>query len=130
MRLERCERRARLRGADLSLAPVVEAEELVRVAVLLVIVDEPRIRRRSEHRVERPTELRLAGIAVDDSRPALEVPHLGELLDPRERVARVPAEEADGGLHGTARAAVLVAPVLPPLRLARRLEVEVRRASC
>src|SRR5262249_35036215 len=49
IRLEGRERRSRLGRADLPLAPVVEAEELVRVAVLLVVVDQARIRRRREH---------------------------------------------------------------------------------
>ena len=51
-----------------------------------------------------------------------------ERLDARERVERVAAEEAGRGLDRTAGPPVLVAPVLAHLRLARRLEVEVRGA--
>ena len=39
-----------LGGAELELAPVVEAEQLVRVPVLLVVVDQARVRRRGERR--------------------------------------------------------------------------------
>ncbi len=95
VRLERRERRPRCGGADLPLAPVVELEQLVRVAVLLVVVDQARIRRRGEDGVERPAESSLARVAVQDGRLALDVAHLRELLDPRERVERVAAEEAD-----------------------------------
>ena len=51
--LERRPRRAARGGADLALAPVVEPEQLVRVAVLLVVVDQARIRRRGDDGVER-----------------------------------------------------------------------------
>ena len=57
------------------------------------------------------------------------VPHARELLDACERVERVAAQEADRRLDRPARPLVLVAPVLAGLRLARRLEVEVRRAA-
>ena len=82
--LERGERRPRRGGADLPLAPVVELEQLVRVAVLLVVVDQPRIRRRGEDPVERPSELGLSRVAVQHRRLALRVAHLRE----RPRSAR------------------------------------------
>ncbi len=41
---------------ELALAAVVEPEQLVRVAMLLVVVDQPRVRRRRDDRVERPLE--------------------------------------------------------------------------
>src|SRR6476620_8103394 len=51
VRLQRRQRRPRGRRADLPLAPVVEREQLVRIAVLLVVVDQPRIRRRDRKSV-------------------------------------------------------------------------------
>jgi len=44
VRIERRPARPPSRGAELALAPVVEPEQLVRVAVLLVVVDEARVR--------------------------------------------------------------------------------------
>ncbi len=55
-------------------------------------------------------------------------PHARELVDARQRVERVAPQEVLGPLDGTAVAPVLVAPVLPTLRLLREVEVEVRRA--
>src|SRR6478735_8480655 len=81
-------RRPRGRRADLPLAPVVEREQLVRMAVLLVVVDQPRIRRRGEDPVERPRERLFARVAVQHRRVALRVAHAREILDPHERVAR------------------------------------------
>ena len=53
--------------------------------------------------------------------------HAGELHDPRHRVEPVTAQELRRRLDRTACPLVLVAPVLPELRLAREVEVEVRR---
>ncbi len=51
----------------------------------------------------------------------------GELLDPLQRVERVPRDELPRSRHRPARALVLVAPVLVELRRTREVEVEVRR---
>ena len=67
---------------------------------------------------------------MQHGRAALVVAYLCELLDARERVERVAAQESNGGLDGLARALVLVAPVLAGLRLTRRLEVEMRCPPC
>ena len=93
--------------------------------MLLVVVDEAGIRRRGEDAVEGPFQRELARVAVQDRRLAFVVADTRELLDPRERVTDVPAEEAGGGFDRPARTPVLVAPVLGPLRRFRRLEVEV-----
>src|SRR5579884_4304889 len=45
VRAERGLRRAAFRRAELALAQVLEPEQLVRVPVLLVVVDQPRVRR-------------------------------------------------------------------------------------
>src|SRR5437763_146605 len=52
-------RRAALGCADLARAQVLEAEQLVGVAVLLVVVDEPGIRRRRDDGVERTRQVEL-----------------------------------------------------------------------
>jgi hypothetical protein len=52
------------------LAPVVEPEELVRVAMLLVVVDQPRVRGRGDDRVEAPVPVEFARVAVRDERLA------------------------------------------------------------
>ena len=56
----------RAAGTDLVLAQIVEPEQLVGVAVLLVVVDQSRVRRGGDDGVERPTELDLARVAVQD----------------------------------------------------------------
>src|SRR5689334_13164732 len=48
VRRERRPRRPSRSRTDLALAEVVETEQLVRIAMLLVIVDQPRIRRRRD----------------------------------------------------------------------------------
>jgi hypothetical protein len=96
--------------------------------MLLVIVDEPRIRRRREHAVVSPDVLNLARVVVNDGGPAAVRSDTRELLDPRERVERVPPKECSRRLHRPADALVLVAPVLADLWRTRRLEVEVRGA--
>ena len=108
-------------------APLVEAEQLVGVAVLPVVVDQPRVRRRGDDAVVRPAEVELARVAVEDraTRPARA--HARERLDPVERVERVAEEEPTRRLDRLAFAAVLVAPVRLELRLAREVEVEMRR---
>ena len=61
---------AALGGAQLQLAAVVEPEQLVRVAVLLVVVDEAWVRRRRDHAVERPGQVELPRVAVEHDRLA------------------------------------------------------------
>ena len=93
-------RRPRVGGAELELARVVEPEQLVRVAVLLVVVDQARIRRRRDDAVERRARNRRPRVALEDVALRARVAHSRERLDARERVERVAAEEADGGLDG------------------------------
>ena len=73
------------------LARVVEAEQLVRVPVLLVVVDQAGVRRRGDDAVERRVVLDAARVAVQHPRGTPLVAYPRELLDPRERVECVPA---------------------------------------
>src|SRR5438034_1473765 len=97
--------------------------------MLLVVVDQPGVRRRGDHAVEGAAELQLASVAVQDASYRSTRAHARELADPRERVERVAVQEVLGALDRSAGLAVLVAPVLPDLRLTREVEVEVRRPS-
>src|SRR5579872_5761946 len=101
--------RAARGGAELELAQVVEVEQLVSRAVLLVVVDQPRIGRRGEHGVEDAAVVELTRIPVHDVRLAART-HARERLDARERVERVAAQERQRVLHRAALALVLVAP--------------------
>ena len=94
--------------------------------MLLVVVDQPRIRRRGEDPLVWPDELEFPPVAVQHRGLSLRVPDVRELLDPRQRVERVPAEESGRRVDRSALTPVLVAPVLPALRRLRRLEVEMR----
>ena len=103
--------------ADLELAPVVEAEQLVRVAVLLVVVDQPGYGGEvttPSNGPSRSSTSRASPCSTVASRPR--VAHAREGLDPRERVERVAAEEVRGPLDRAAGAPVLVAPVRLGLR--------------
>ena len=95
--------------------------------MLLVVVDEPGVRRGRDHAVVGAAELEPARVAVDDLRGPPRRAHAGEGLDPRQRVERVAAQEVRGGLHRPARPLVLVTPVGRALGGAREVEVEVRR---
>ena len=53
------------RPAELEVAALVEAEQLVGVAVLLVVVDQPRVRRRRDDAVVRPARSIVARVAVE-----------------------------------------------------------------
>ena len=97
--------------------------------MLLVVVDQPRVGRRGDDAVVRAAEIELAGVAVQDRGSRTTRAHAREVADPRERVQGVAAQEVLGALDGTARLAVLVAPVLLDLGLAREVEVEVRRPA-
>ena len=116
------------RSPQLALAPIVEPEDLVRVPVLLVVVDEARVRRRGDDRVE----------ASHRARPASRRRGTRSLRVPGARpcgtTSAAPACRGGSGernlsasSHGSARAAVLVAPVRLALRHPREVEVEVRR---
>src|SRR5439155_16326694 len=98
-------------GPQFELAQIVEAEQLVGRPVLLVIVDQTGIGRRRDEAVEYGAVGELARIAMHDRRLAALRSPLCELLDSHQRVERVPAEERERGLDGTALALVLVAPV-------------------
>ena len=54
--------------AELELAELLQSEQLVGVAMLLVIVDQARVGRRGEHPVEAGAEVELARVAVQDFR--------------------------------------------------------------
>ena len=98
--------------------------------MLLVVVDQARVGRRRDDPVERAGQVEVAGIAVQHLGLAPARAHARELSDPRERVERVAAQEVLGALDRAADLLVLVAPVLADLRLAREVEVEVRRPAC
>ena len=94
--------------------------------MLLVVVDQPRIRRRGDDRIKRPGPGQLARVPVHHDRLASACADARELLDPRQRVERVAAEEVLGPVDRPAGSAVLVTPVGLALRGAREVEVEVR----
>jgi hypothetical protein len=71
-----------------------------------------------------------ARVAVQDFCTPFSSTNAGELPDPGNRVERIAAEKLSGRLHGTAHAAMLVAPVRLELRGPRKIEIEVRRAAC
>ena len=97
--------------------------------MLLVIVDQARIRGRRDDTVVRAAELHVARVAVEhDSRPPL-VANGPEHLEARQRVEQVPRQELLRTLHRRARSAVLVAPVRADLRHTREVEVEVGRQA-
>src|SRR5581483_12209036 len=98
-----------------------------RVAVLLVVVDQARVRRRGDDGVERPIELQPAGVAVAEASSVCTRAGAGERLDPRQRVEGVAPDEVIRSLDRPALALVLVAPVRLALRRAGEVEVEVRR---
>ncbi len=123
----RRQRRLRRAAAELELAEVREPEQLVRVAVLLVVVDEPGVRRRGDDAVEAAAVVELASVPVEDGRGTAARAQTSERLDPRDRVEPVAREEVRRALHRPALPLVLVAPVRAVLRGAREVEVEVRR---
>ena len=97
--------------------------------MLLVVVDQPRIRRRRDDAVVRAFEIDHAGVAVQHPGDEAVRARGRERLDPLERVERVAQQEPAGRLDGLALAPVLEAPVGLELGLARELEVEVRGAA-
>ena len=113
---------------DLLRVAAVEAEQLERVRVLLVVVDEARIGRRREDEIDGPGRIDLARVALDD-RDRVVGAQVAELLHPLRRVAGVAAEELPRLADGTADAPVLVAEVLAPHWLAREVQVVMTRQS-
>src|SRR5204863_9903074 len=101
--------------------------QLVGVPMLLVVVDQARVRRRCQHAVE-AAELLLANVSMDDGRGPPSRTQMCELPQPGKRVERVAAQELSGRLDRPALAPVLVAPVRLELRLAREVEIEVGSA--
>ena len=68
VRLDRLPADTPRRPPELALPTLVQAEQLVGVPVLLVVVDQPRIRRRGDDAVERAAEIELARVAVPHRR--------------------------------------------------------------
>src|SRR6266550_6958940 len=97
--------------------------------MLLVVIDQPRVRRRGEQTVVPGGQPLLAHIAVDDGGGAASCADARELLQPSQRVERVAAEELRRPLDGPALPSMLVTPVGLELRLTRKFEIEVRRAA-
>src|SRR5581483_7666217 len=112
-------------GTDLFLAPVVEVEQLVGVAVLLVVVDQAGVRRRRDDAGGSSWKIDLARVGVHD-RDLGVGSNQREVAQAADRVQRVAAQELERLLDGAAGAAVLVAPVRLELRSAREVEMEVR----
>src|SRR4051794_12530039 len=56
VRVDRTPARATARCSDLILSPITQAEKLIRVTMLIVVVDEPRVRRRRDYPVRSPGE--------------------------------------------------------------------------
>ncbi len=109
---------------DLVVVSSRQAEQLERVGVLLVVVDEPRVRRRGEDEVDRPGWVDEPRIAVEDGHGRVRA-ELVELANAAGGVANVAPEELVGLRDGAADAAVLVAEVLAADRLPREVEVVV-----
>src|SRR5262249_59352837 len=116
-------------SCELELRAIVELEQLVCVTVLLVVVDEPGIRRRRDDAVEASRKIVRPRVAVDDRGRDPPRTDTRELLQPRERVQCVTAQELRSGVDRTACPLVLVTPVRLALRNAREVEIEVRRPS-
>lgn len=123
---ERASTRATERGADFCRAAIREPEQLIRVPMLLVIVDEPRIGRGCDHASWSGRQLDGARVIVehiDTHRPSdrRELPNAGG------RVGRVAPKELLSLIDGPARSLVLVAVVRLTHWTPREVQVEVRR---
>ena len=112
---------------DLGVVPTLEPEELEGVHMLLVVVDQARIRRRGQHEIDLFRRIEHPGVAVEDERRRLR-PQLCELVDALGRVAHVAAQELRRFADGSACLPVLVAEVLQPHGLPREVEIVVSRA--
>src|SRR5688572_28831125 len=117
------------RPAELVPSPLVHAEQLVRIAMLLVVVDQPRVRRRRDEGVERPAEVERARVSMQDRRARVGIANPREALDAVERVARVAEQKPSRLLDRPARPAVLVAPVRLHWRGPREIEIEMGRSA-
>src|SRR5437588_3796711 len=93
--------------SNLLFTAVLQSEELVRVAVLLVIIDQAGVRRRRDDagRLQRQTSI--ASIAVNHF-DRLRGPNGRERPNTANGVARVPLEELPGFLDRPTRPLVLV----------------------
>ena len=129
VRADRLPAHAPRRAAELRLTALVQPQQLVRVPVLLVVVDQPRVRRRGDDAVEGPAEIQVTRVAVVDRRVRIACADRGEPLDAIERVEGVAEEEAASLFHRPARPPVLVAPVRLALRRPREVQIEVSRAT-
>ncbi|MFO1533282.1 MAG: hypothetical protein ABR562_06245, partial [Thermoplasmatota archaeon] len=85
--------------ADLLFAPVVEVEQFVRVAVLLVVVDQARVRRRGDNsgRPRRQPDRPRVRVQHDDARTASQRRERAQAAD---RVGRVGGEKPPRPLDG------------------------------
>ena len=97
--------------------------------MLLVIVDQSRVRRRGQDAVEGMAEIELPGVAVEHLSLTPTRALTGELFDPSNCVERVTLQKVRRSLDRPAGPSVLVAPVLLALRQARKVEIEVGRPS-
>ena len=125
------DRRLRRAAAEFERAEVLEPEQLVRVPVLLVIVDQARVRRGRDHAVERAAEVEHPCVAVEHARGPPALAHTGERLHACHGVERIATQEVLGPLDGTTLPLVLVAPSMTAPGCPRKIEVEVslRRAE-
>ena len=73
-------------GGRARLAALVQLEQLVRVAMLLVVVDQTRVRRRRDHGVERPADVQVPRVAVLDRRVRVVPADARKPLEALERV--------------------------------------------
>src|SRR5262249_53124646 len=79
---DRTPARAAGRATELSVSTLVQPEQLVRVPVLLVIVDQPRVGRRRDDAVVRTAQVEIACISVHDLGDAALDACRRERLDP------------------------------------------------
>ena len=100
------------RPAELEVAAFVDTEQLVGVAVLLVVVDQAGIRRRGDDAVEAALEVDRARVAMEHRREQGVVPDGRESLDPRKRVEDVAQQEPARLIDRTA-----IARCLKPVRV-------------
>ena len=115
--------------SDLFVTTVAEAQKLIRVTVLLVVVDEARVRRRRDDSVGPPREPQRPGIVVKDFDGSIG-PKLGEGAHPPNRVRGVARQELSRALDGSAHPLVLVAEVRLRRRSAGEVEIEMGRQPC
>src|SRR3954452_24983275 len=106
--LHRGSRPPRRGGADLLVAPIGEAEQLVRIPVLLVVVDQSGIRRRCDHAVRSSRQLDGTRVRMQHRHGAWRA-DLGELADAPDRVGRIARQELHGLFDWTAGPLVLEA---------------------